>query len=77
MGALILMSPVLVKPIMKLPVVVSKNQTVIMARENTLREAKRSSNTAITMLVSIAFIIAVTGMASTFTNGLLGICEKV
>ncbi len=76
MGALILMSPVLVKPIMKLPVVVSKNQTVIMARENTLREAKRSSNTAITMLVSIAFIIAVTGMASTFTNGLLGYMRK-
>ncbi|GKT24836.1 putative ABC transport system permease protein, partial [Aduncisulcus paluster] len=28
------------------------------------------------MLVSIAFIVAVTGMASTFTNGLLGYMKK-
>lgn len=54
----------------------SQNHIFKIAKENTERNSIRSANTAITMLVSIALIIAITGMASTFTYGLLGYMEK-
>lgn len=73
---LIVMSPYLVKPILSTLKWAKKNQTLLMAKENTLRESKRSANTVVTMLVSITFIVAVTGMASTFTHGLLGYMQK-
>lgn len=75
--ALILMSPALVQPMvgfmkksMKLP-----NEWLI-ALSNITRQSKRSANTAITMLISVAIIVATVGMATTFTVGLMKYLDK-
>lgn len=75
--ALIIMSPALVHPMvgfmkksMKLP-----NEWLI-ALGNITRQSKRSANTAITMLVSVAIIVATVGMATTFTVGLMKYLDK-
>ena len=73
---MIIISPFVVRPLLNILQLSNVNQSLLMARENTLRESKRSANTAVTMLVSVTFIIAVTGMAATFTNGLMGYMQK-
>ncbi len=75
--ALILISPSLIGPMTKfIKKTISLPNEWLIALGNITRQSKRSANTAVTMLVSVAIIVSTLGMATTFTVGLMNYLDK-